>query len=385
MKRLFRILKRTVFIVLGLIALFAVVVCIYMQHPHFGAVPEGESLARVERSPHYKEGRFHNTVEHPLIADGHSLWGEAYDSFFGEHPHRSPSRPLPSVKTDLLALPPDSNVLVWFGHSSFYMQVDGVRFLVDPVFSGSASPIPGSVTAYPGTDVYTAADMPPIDYMLLSHDHYDHVDHETAEALRDKVKHVVCGLGVDAHYLRWGYAPEQLMPLDWDDTIAVKPGLTIHVEESQHASGRGFARDKSLWVAFFIDAPDLRIYYSGDGGRSDRFARFHAAHGAVDWAIMECGQYNEAWHAVHELPTEVVTSASDLHASHVLPVHHSKFTLAKHPWFEPLEEVTRLSIGKPYRVATPLIGQVVYLNDSTQQFAPWWKEVMAADGSSGQP
>lgn len=375
MKRFLRIFKRTMIILLSLIAILAIATYFYMKQPQFGALPEGARLELIKKSPNYKNGKFRNLVEKPTISEGYSISGEIYKSLFKKFPRREPTSSLPSVKTDLKSLPADSNVLVWFGHSSFFLQLDGVKILVDPIFSGIASPLPWGVKAYKGTDIYTADNMPEIDYMLLSHDHYDHLDYQTVKALQPKVKHVVCGLGAGAHYERWGYTAQQIIEKDWDEKVEVKPGFNIFTESTHHDSGRGFTSSQALWLSFYIQSPSLNIYYSGDGGYSDRFSSIAKKHPPIDWAIMECGQYNKAWQSVHELPEEVVKATLELGAKNMLPVHHSKFTLAQHPWDEPLIQISALSQSKPYRLATPMIGEKVMLNNNSQVFKQWWKDV----------
>jgi len=375
MKRFIKLLKRLLIVLLILVAVLALGTWLFIKRPQFGALPEGERQEGIKQSPHYKDGKFRNLVEKPTISPGFSFWGEIWSSLVKTYPHTEPLDSLPSVKTNLKSIPADSNVLVWFGHSSFFMQVDGIKILVDPVFSAMASPLAWGVKAYKGSDIYTAADMPEIDYMLLSHDHYDHLDYETAKALQTKVKQVICGLGAGAHYERWGYKPQQILEKDWGDTVAVKPGFNIFTESTHHGSGRGFTSDNSLWLSFFIQSLTLNIYYSGDGGYSDRFKKIAQKYPAPDWAIMECGQYNKAWQSLHQLPAEVAQATTELKARNLLPVHHSKFTLARHPWYEPLEQITALSKTKPYRLATPIIGEAVSLTNSTQRFKPWWKTV----------
>jgi len=326
----------------ALILLLAAAIFFYLRQPEFGKMPSGERLARIERSPHYKNGRFHNLVEEPTLSEGYSTSGEVYSTFFKEHPRRSPIDSLPSIRTDLSQLPADSNVAVWFGHSSVFIQVDGKNILVDPSFSGRASPLPGSVKAYRGSNIYSAADMPPIDYLLIEH---------------------------------WGYAPEQIIEKDWDEAIEVDSGFTIYTESSHHESGRGFVRDKTLWMSYLIQAPGLSIYVSGDGGYDGRFAETEKKFGPVDWAIMDDGQYDKAWESVHLLPEEVRQATLDLKARHLLPVHHSKYTLGKHAWDEPLIRTSELAVSQPYRVATPMIGEVLYLDNPSQPFREWWKGV----------
>lgn len=362
-------------IFLTLIVLLLATTFIYMQQPQFGKAPSGERLARIEKSTHYSNGRFRNRVERPTISEGYSITGEIYKTLFKSYPRRSPIDSLPSAKTNLLQLTPENDLVVWFGHSSIFMQTNGKRILVDPSFSGKASPLPWGVRAYKGSNIYSVKDMPSIDYLLISHDHYDHLDYETMVALKDKVKYVVCGLGVGAHLERWGYATSQILERDWYEKVDIDSGLTIYTEPTHHDSGRGFARGKSLWLSYLIQTPDMKIYVSGDGGYDGRFAEIHKKYGAVDWAIMENGQYDKAWQSVHQLPEEVLQATLDLQAKHLLTVHHSKFTLGKHAWDEPLIKITELSKAQSYRLATPMIGEVVHLKDSAQVFKEWWKGV----------
>lgn len=375
MKRSLKVLKRVLITLVSVIVILGVITAVYMQQAEFGKSPAGDRLARIEKSPHYQNGRFHNLVEKPTISEGYSVMGEIYQTLFKTWPRRSPVDSLPSIKTDLLHLPIDSNLMVWFGHSSVFIQLEGKTFLIDPTFSGKASPLPGSVKAYKGSNTYSVNDLPTIDYLLISHDHYDHLDYETIVALKNKVKHVVCGLGVGAHFEHWGYSAQQLIEKDWDDKVEIAKGFTIFTASSHHESGRGFKQGQTLWMSYLIQSPSTKIYISGDGGFDDRFATIAKKFGGIDWAVMECGQYDRAWQSVHQLPEEVVQATLTLKAKHLLPVHHSKFTLAKHPWDEPLKKITELSIHKPYQLATPLIGEVVYLDQHNQQFKQWWKGI----------
>lgn len=375
MKTFLKIVKRTLIGILSLALIMIFITWFYMKKPQFGALPERERLELIKKSPHYKEGKFRNLEEKPTITEGYSMLGEIWTSLTKEFPHTEPLDVLPSVKTDLKSIPANENVVVWFGHSSFFLQLNGVKILVDPIFSGKASPLPWGVKAYKGSDIYTADDMPEIDYMLLSHDHYDHLDYETVTALQRKVKYVICGLGAGAHYERWGYTKQQIIEKDWGEKVQVKPDFAIFAESTHHDGGRGFKSSQALWLSFFIQSPGMNVYYSGDGGYSNRFKQIAAKYPAIDWAIMECGQYNKAWQSVHELPEEVALAATELKAKNMLPVHHSKFTLARHPWNEPLERISALSKGKTYRLATPVIGEKVRLNDDTQQFKQWWKTI----------
>lgn len=356
------------------IMIFFITACIYMQHPKFGKGPSGKRLERIEKSPNFSDGKFHNQSETPTFAEGHTFWGEVRKSLFGKFSDREPADNIPSVKTDLHRLSNDSTWVVWFGHSSCFIQIDGKKILVDPVFGKNASPIPWSVKAFDGTMTYTISDVPEIDYLLITHDHYDHLDYETVSALRDKVKTVVCGLGVGAHFEHWGYSENQIKEKDWSEKEIVSDSFSIHVEPARHKSGRGFRQNNTLWVSFLIKAKSASIFISGDGGYDRHFAEIGKKYKQVDLAIMESGQYDSAWQYVHMLPEEVMKAARDLNAKEILPVHHSKFVLARHPWYEPLEKITELGKQDSARaVLTPMIGQPVCVGSSPRYFKKWWR------------
>ncbi|WP_254921273.1 MBL fold metallo-hydrolase [Flavobacterium sp. ov086] len=375
MKKSLRILKRIMITLFIVLLLLATVTFVYLQRPQFGENPSGKRLAEIEKSAHFKNDRFQNIVERPTLSEGYTMLGEMYNVVFKNHPRREPSDSLPSVKTNLKNIPANSDALVWFGHSSVFMQLEGKKILIDPVFSGKASPLPWGVRAYKGSDIYSVTDMPEIDYLFISHDHYDHLDYETIIGLKNKVKHVVCGLGVGAHFERWGYKPDQIIEKDWNERIELDHNFIIFTETSHHESGRGLLRGKTLWMSYLIQTPDLKIYISGDGGYDDRFKKIGEKFGPIDWAILECGQYDKAWQSVHNLPEEVAQAAVDLQAQNMIPVHNSKFTLGKHAWDEPLRKITQLSVNKPYRLVTPMIGEEVDFKNKHQQFKRWWENV----------
>lgn len=357
---------------IGIILTLSILIYIYTQQPSFGAIPKNEHLEQIRKSPNYKDGQFQNLIKKPELTESvpSIIWTRLTKTF----PNLTPMDTLPSIKTNLKQLNHD-NVFIWLGHSSFFLQLDSVKILVDPVFSGSASPLPNSVKAFKGSDIYTVEDLPEIDYLLLSHDHYDHLDYKTTQLIKSKVKYVVTGLGNASHYKRWGYLSHQIHELDWGDSLTVRPDFIIHAEDTHHFSGRGLARGKSLWLSFYIQTPNLNIYYSGDGGYSNRFEKIAKKYPPIDWAIMECGQYNEAWHYVHQFPSDVIKATSELKAKNMVSVHHSKFVLSSHPWHQPLEELLLQSQVNSFRFVTPLIGQLVDLQDDQQIFSHWWKDI----------
>lgn len=276
-----------------------------------------------------------------------------------------PSQPVPSVQTDLKTASFDQPTIIWFGHSSYLIKAGELNILIDPVFSGNASPIPRSVQAFAGANDYQVADLPPIDVLVISHDHYDHLDYATIQQLKGRVKHVVLPLGVAAHFRHWGWPPELLTELNWGDQTTPITGLTLTATPAQHMSGRSFSPQQTLWTSYVLDMRGTRMFIGGDSGYGPHFKAIGEQYGPFDLALLENGQYNELWHTIHTLPAETAQAAIDLRAKALLPVHWAKFTLGYHPWNEPIKlllpladalglPVTVPRIGEPYAVGGPL-------------------------------
>jgi L-ascorbate metabolism protein UlaG (beta-lactamase superfamily) len=355
-----------------IIGVLLITTLLYMQQDKFGKSPSGTRLERIKGSPNFKNGKFQNLSTTPTLAEGHNYFEVLYEAYFKNKPRHYPTDTIPSVKTDLLNLPINTDVLVWFGHSSYFLQIDGKRILVDPVFSGNASPIPGTVKSFKGTDIYTVADLPNIDYLFISHDHYDHVDYETLISLKDKTKKVICGLGVGSHFEHWGYDSGKIIERDWNEKVELDSGFTAFVEPARHFSGRGFSRNNTLWASYMLQTPSMKIYIGGDSGYDTHYAEIGTKHGSIDLAILDNGQYNEAWKYIHHLPEEVLKAAQDLKAKRIFPVHSSKFALGSHDWDEPLMKITELNKSYNIPLVTPIIGETVNLKDTPQQFKQWW-------------
>ncbi|HEX2536004.1 MAG TPA: MBL fold metallo-hydrolase, partial [Chitinophagaceae bacterium] len=280
--------------------------------------------------------------------------------------------PFPVRRTDLKALAPAENVLVWFGHSSYFLQVNGKRFLIDPVLSGNASPVRWTTRAFSGSDVYTVDDLPDIDYLLLSHDHYDHLDYRTVKSLQPRVGRVITGLGVGAHLEHWGYSAQQVRELDWFEDLELTSGFLLQALPARHFSGRQFRRNNTLWVSFALTTPSFRLYLGGDSGYGDHFKTIGERCGPFDLALLENGQYNAAWKYIHMMPEEVAQAAADLQARRLMPVHWGKFALSTHTWQEPITRVTAAAREKGIPLLHPMIGEPVHL-DAVQEAAEWWR------------
>lgn len=340
----------------------------------FGKEPTGDRLSRVRQSPNYGDGAFKNLSHTPQLTGG-SMPTVMWEFFVKRSKRNKPKDRLPSEKNDLNNIPIGDDVLVWFGHSSYYMQVDGKRMLVDPVFCGHASPVSFSTRAFAGADDYNAEDMPELDYLFLTHDHWDHLDYDTVTKLMPKVKIVICALGVGAHLEYWGYDPAKIIELDWNEETTLPDGFSIHATSARHFSGRWLKRNQTIWTAFVLQTPTMRIFIGGDGGYDTHYKEIGERFGNFDLAILENGQYNKYWKHIHFLPGESLQAAQDLNAQRLLSVHNSKFALSLHAWDEPLILISEQCKDSGMPLLTPKIGEIVYLKNKEQVFTEWWKGV----------
>ncbi|MHC8950096.1 MBL fold metallo-hydrolase [Sphingobacterium hungaricum] len=366
-----RNLKRTMYIILSLVVILFVVYYFFTRQEQMGQVPSGLRLERMSGTATYKNGAFDNLSVTPAISEDENYFNLLKNFLFGKEKRNEPTDEIPHIQTDLHSLPLDSNLLVWFGHSSYYLQLDGKRFLIDPVFSGAASPLPGSVKAFAGANTYGVDDMPEIDYLVISHDHWDHLDYKTILGLKNKVKQVITGLGVGSHFELWGYDPKVITELYWHESADLSPSFKITATPARHFSGRLLTRNNTLWASYVLQTPTAKLFLGGDSGYDTHFKQIGEQYGPFDLAILENGQYNKSWKYIHMMPEEVVQASQDLNATKFFPVHSSKFSLALHPWDEPLIRVSKEANLKQVPLITPKIGEVVYLNQN-QLFEQWW-------------
>lgn len=363
----------TVFLLI--VAVVIAAVYFFMQQSKMGSYASGDRLEIIKRSLQYSNGKFQNQSHTPSLTEGASFFSVLKEFFLDKKPRRKPAGILPSVKTDLLHLQKDENILVWMGHSSYFMQVDGKTILVDPVLSGAASPISFTTKSFAGADIYNTDDIPEIDLLFITHDHWDHLDHSTIKKLKPKVKTIITGLGTGAHLERWGFNKNMIIEKDWNENAELGDGFSVTVTPARHFSGRGFVRNKALWASFVLQTPTLKIYIGGDSGYDAHFKAIGNTHGPFDLAILECGQYDKSWKYIHMMPEETVQAAQELRAKKVLAVHWGKFSLGNHAWDEPADRVYKAALEKQMLLLTPMIGEKVNIDDNSQTFFPWWKTV----------
>lgn len=355
-----------------ILLVFVVGINLFMRQEQFGKRPTGMRLELIKNSPNYKNNAFQNLSHTPSLTEGVSMYAVLKEFVFSKNEFKKPSQNIPTTKTDLLQLNPLENVVVWFGHSSYFIQIDGKKILVDPVLSENASPLSFTTKAFEGTNVYTTDDFPEIDYLFISHDHWDHLDYKTIMKLKSKIKTIICGLGTGAHFDHWGFDSDSIIEKDWNETILLEDGFEVNTVPARHFSGRSFIRNKALWMSFVLKTPSSKLFIGGDSGYDSHFAEIGKQFGPFDLAFLENGQYDKSWKYIHMAPNEVLQAAIDLNAKALFPVHSSKFTLANHNWNEPLSKITELAETSEIKLITPLIGEKTNLH-TEKLFPKWWE------------
>ena len=330
--------KMIIILISVLIILVIAVTLVIWLHPAFGRSPRGERLERISKSPNFHDGQFSNLEATPEITSSKGLLRALWDAAFDRPDDMTPSSPIQTVKTDLDQLPLDDNRLVWLGHSSYFMTLAGKRILVDPVLT-SEFPVSLMMKPFPGSDIYSPEDIPDTDILIITHDHYDHLDYATIRKIKDRVKLIICPLGVGEHLEYWGVGKDKIRELDWYQSTSDSP-LRIECLPARHFSGRLFKRRNTLWASYMISLPDgTTIYIGGDSGYGKHYAEIAGRYPTVSYAILENGQYNDDWRYIHTLPSLQDSVIRDLGAKNVFPVHNSKYALARHPWHEPIDKI----------------------------------------------
>jgi L-ascorbate metabolism protein UlaG (beta-lactamase superfamily) len=329
----------------------------------------------VAGSPHFSHGKFHNTIETPALPPASARKGLLRQMHEERHVGL-PGGPIPLAHADLPAEAAELAV-TWFGHASALLEVDGQRVLVDPVWSHRVSPSPvfGPTRLHPAP--VPLAELPPVDAVLISHDHYDHLDLPTVRALTAaQAAPFVVPLGIGEHLRKWGVPDDRIVELDWDDSTTVG-GLTLTCTEARHFSGRFFARDTTLWASWAITGPRHRVFFGGDTGYTPAFAGIGARLGPFDLALLPIGAYNDAWHAIHMDPEEAVRAHGDLGGRLLVPIHWATFNLAFHRWAEPVQRLLSAAGRTGARVVVPQPGERIDVLDPPE-LVDWWTAVGSA-------
>ena len=291
--------------------------------------------------------------------------------------NRKPSSILPAQNVDLNHFNRNGNDqlnVTWLGHSSLMINIDGYKILTDPVFEKKISFL--GPTRYNGKVPTEIFDLPEIDVVLLSHNHYDHLNKYSIQAIKDKVKLFITPLAVGTQLKKWDVPKDKIIELDWWNENKVSEDLTITLTPAQHFSGRGiFDNNKTLWGSFVIQSPNHKIFFSGDSGYFEGFKQIGNKYGPFDITFIECGAYNELWHSIHMFPEETLQAHIDLQGKILHPIHWGTFNLALHPWFEPMERLAAAAEEIGTKIAVPIVGETTVFNTSIPS-RKWWEKYM---------
>ena len=368
-------------VLLGLGGLIGVLILVAIASTDWldtlGASPEGDRLARIQRSPNYRDGAFRNPDETSSTPEGGMM--RMLRRWLGGKEQRVPPGPIPVVALTRanFATPPESGLrATWLGHSSVLVEIDGARVLLDPVWAHRASPSsligPRRFFAPP----LKLEDLPPLDAIMTSHDHYDHLDRGVIQALsknpaQSRARFVV-PLGVGAHLEKWGVSAERITELDWGESTNVG-SLTLTATPARHFSGRGiFDRDHTLWASWSIKGPVHAVFHSGDTGPFRGFAEIGLQHGPFDLTLMKMGAYDNAWPDIHLTPEQAVDAHAKLRGRALLPIHWGTFNLAFHRWDEPADRIVAAATGTTLIMPRP--GESVEPSTPVP-VSPWWRSV----------
>lgn len=350
----------------------------------FGDMPKGDRLTRIQASPQFNKetGRFQN--RNPQDFQSRLPFFKLLKLYFFGPEIRVPTVPLPFMKPemkDFLAPLADSSEvrLAWLGHSTVIMRIAEKTILIDPSLSKRVAPVffLGNRFQLPPLGL---EDLPLIDLVLISHDHYDHLDRTSIQSLiggAGKSATYVMPLGVGARVESFGVPPAQIFELDWWESYGDKAGIKISAAPSQHFSGRGLSDSlKTLWAGFVIETESVKGFYSGDTGYHSHFKEIGERFGGFDFAMLESGQYNKMWQYVHLLPEEVIQASIDLKARQFLPMHWGMYNLSIHDWFEPIESVSTLAEKNNVSIRAPRLGELLTIRneDPIKQGHKWWRE-----------
>lgn len=329
----------------------------------------------MKSSDNYEDGKFHNTVPTEMSMSFADVRKTLAHYLFADKTLKSPQDEIETKPFSSEAFHNADSVdlwITWFGHSSLLVKIDGVTLLIDPVLEGERT----SMFSFMGPKRFGydhhigVEELPEIDAVLISHDHYDHLDYPTIKILKEKVDKFYLPLGVGAHFESWGVPEENITEMNWWDEVELE-SIKLAFTPTRHFSGRGLGdRFHTLWGSWVVEGKNRKVFLSGDSGYFPGFKEIGEKYGPFDITFMECGAYNEAWSEIHMFPEETVDAHLDLKGKLLMPIHWGKFDLALHPWKESVRRLSKKASEKDVSLFTPEVGQVITLSESTEK---WWE------------
>jgi L-ascorbate metabolism protein UlaG (beta-lactamase superfamily) len=335
-----------------------------------GAKARGARRARMESSPQFSDGKFRNTV--PATEVTAASLPRLFAAAMTDRDVRRPHLPIPVVTPPPAAT--DGLHVTWYGHSTALVEIEGRRVLLDPVWSERCSPSRLTGPRRLHQPPAPLRELPPLDAIVISHDHYDHLDMESIQNLVDlQAAPFLVPLGVGAHLERWGVPESRIVELDWNESHKIGT-LELIATPARHFSGRGFNRDETLWASWVIKGPTRSAFYSGDTGYFPGFAEIGERHGPFDVTLVQVGAYGDAWPDIHMVPEDGVSVHVDVRGGLMIPVHWATFNLALHEWSEPADRTWSEAKARDVRLAIPRPGERVDV-DNPPPVDGWWQQI----------
>jgi L-ascorbate metabolism protein UlaG (beta-lactamase superfamily) len=369
LKTLRKVLKYGALTIGAVIVVGAAVVAYVLSWPDFGGSLEGARLERAKRSGKYHDGAFANDPPPP----DYDL-GVNFDEWMGDEV-RSPPAPFPVRRPSLQKTPPPGLRAIWFGHATVLVEIDGRRVMTDPILSDHAFPVTWVAPRRNNPPPMTLAQLPRIDVVTISHDHFDHLDMATVKSLAKRGTHFFVGLGVGAHLETWKIPASQIHEMDWWETVE-HAGLELHCTPARHYSGRKSMGNPTLWASWVIEGPEHRVFHSGDTGYGPHFAEIGRRLGPIDLSLIKIGDYGNdaAWEFIHMVPEDSIRAHADVRARTLLPIHWGTFQLSYHAWDAPIRRALRAANARGVEMVTPRLGEVVTVGQPFESVR-WWENL----------
>ena len=371
-KRKRRIFKKFLIYSLALLITLGIALLLFLTlHPTFGGNPNEEQQALYDTFDNYEDGKFVNQS----TGTENSTNSSSFEETDSSEKESRPSEELAVSELDWDKINSKEDSLTWFGHSAFLLSLDDKKILIDPMLGPRASPV-----SFVGPKRYSedlldmVEDMPAIDAVFITHDHYDHLDYQSIKKLKSKVGHFFVPYGVSNHLERWGVSKDSITEFNWWDETEFH-GLTLALTPANHFSGRGpLNRDSTLWGGWVILGEQTRFFISGDGSYATHFKEIGDKYGPFDLALIEGGQYDERWPDSHMVLEDSVQANIDLQGKQMMLTHWGAFTLARHSWTAPIERASKAAKEQDVSLMAPRIGETVPLDGSfSGPASQWWK------------